>query len=295
VKGSVLLKKEFSLSQLTTFQIGGKAEYFIAVSTADEVREALFWAEENGVDWVVIGKGSNLLFDDLGFDGLVILNKIDHLLFQEEGMIEVGAGVPLPYLATQTVKKKLCGLEFAIGIPGSVGGGIWMNAGAGPFSLSDHLISIDFITPEGQRLTFSKSELTFTYRFSSFQKKRGIIVGATFQLLNQGETSLQQILNERLEKQPFRQKTCGCIFKNPDSTLSAGKIIDHLGLKGKQIGGARISLLHGNFIENCGGATSQDVLDLISYIEEIVFLKVGVRLERECVYIPHSKKGGSHG
>lgn len=276
------------LSELSTFRIGGPARFFLEVKNPSELQEAIHYCFLHKLPYFILGKGSNSLFDDRGYDGLVILNKIAFCEEDSFGKFHVGAGYSFSLLGTQTARKKWTGLEFASGIPGTVGGAVYMNAGANGSETKDTLVEVTYITEEGQMEKSPKDQLEFSYRFSSFQKKKGAIVSATFQLLPSNEARAKQlkIIDYRTATQPYGDASAGCVFRNPSGNF-AGALIEKAGLKGKQIGGARVSTMHANFIVNAGSATAEDVLALASYVKERVKEKTGFDLEMEIRHIGH--------
>lgn len=273
---SLKLQKFRSLSEFSTFGIGGPIRSFVEVSTIEEMEEA----SQIDLPKMVIGKGSNCLFDDRGFDGLVILNKID---FCHWGDLEVtaGSGYSFSLLGVQTARKGLSGLEFACGIPATVGGAVFMNAGANGKETADCLKSALFFDGVKRR-EFLREELEFGYRVSPFQKMEGVILSATFSLKPSLEArkSQLQIIENRMKTQPLKEKSIGCIFRNPPGQ-SAGALLDRCGLKGVSVGGAKISEIHANFIVNHEGATAKDVKQLIRLVQEKVLEQTGVCLEPE--------------
>ncbi|MBI3211885.1 MAG: UDP-N-acetylmuramate dehydrogenase, partial [Simkania negevensis] len=255
------------------------------------------YVQTKKLPFIVIGKGSNALFDDLGFDGLVILNKIDFLTCEEGELysnnlnnlnIHVGAGYSFSLLGAQMARKGWGGLEFASGIPGSVGGAIFMNAGAKGGETWNPLVSIGIVDLEGNYQEKEKGEFSYDYRFSSFQKNLLTIVSATFALQrSEGARQRQlEILHERLKSQPYKEHNVGCIFRNPIGA-SAGALIDQCGLKGFSVGGAEVSTLHANFINNKGNATAREVLLLIEHVQAVVKEKTGKELILEVKKIPY--------
>ncbi len=275
------------LSELTTFGLGGPAKFFIAVSTIEHLQEVIRYATQNNIPFFPLGKGSNVLFDDRGFHGIVILNKIS---FCEEnaGEFYVGAGYSFSLLGTQTARKGWAGLEFASGIPGSVGGAIYMNAGANGGEAFQTLKEVTFVNEEGALETLTKDKLSWGYRFSSFHHKKGVIVSAKFQLTPCKEARGKQlnIIDYRTKTQPYGEMSAGCIFRNPPQN-SAGRLIEESGLKACEKGGAKVSPLHANFIVNTGAATTQDVIALASHIQNTVKEKTGIKLEMEVKVIPY--------
>jgi len=275
------------LSEVSTFGIGGPARFYAEAHSHAQMEEMVRSCLHHSVPFFILGKGSNCLFDDKGFNGLVIRNRID-FLHQEDEKFSVGAGYSFARLGGQTARLGWSGLEFASGIPATVGGAIFMNAGANGQETGDKLLSVDYLTDKGELLSLKKEEMTFGYRSSSFQKRKGVILSALFSLEASPHAKEQQkkILEYRLETQPYGEKSAGCAFRNPLAG-SAGKLIDGCGLKGLKIGGAQISSLHANFIVNGGKATAQEVLELMKIIKELVYEKTGVLLEDEVRIIPY--------
>ena len=277
-----------SLKAFSTLEIGGKAKELISVHTIEEMQEAYRYALSKNIPFIVIGKGSNILFDDRGFFGLVIINKIDFIQFNE-GTLLVGSGTSFSFLGTKFSKKGWSGLEFASGIPGSVGGAIYMNAGASGMQTSDCLTAVGYIDAKGNVIEQSKETLSFNYRTSSFQiKKRRVIVFGKFKLKKNPEAQKNQLkmIQNKLRTQPYREKSAGCFFRNPEGE-KAGALIDACGLKGERKGDAQISNMHANFIINRGNATAQDVLDLVKIVQKKVKEKTGKTLEIEVETIPY--------
>lgn len=278
------------LKEWTTFGIGGNAEHLIEVRDIPLMQELLPFCKKESIPYLVLGKGSNVLINDQGFSGLVIINRIDFLEKKDPLTWHVGAGYSFSLLGTQTAREGLSGLEFASGIPASVGGAVFMNAGANGTDTQHSLLSVDYVTPEGDLQTISKENLSFSYRFSSFQKLPGVIVGATFSLKPIAEARENQldIIRYRTKTQPYGSKSAGCVFRNPLGN-HAGALIDQHGLKGTTIGGAQVSTLHGNFLINSSSATCEDVLQLISSIQKKIKADTGIELETEIRYIPYNK------
>lgn len=283
------LERYRPLKDLTTFGVGGPAEYYIEVKEISEMQSVLQFCKEMQWPYFILGKGSNVLFDDRGFGGVVIANRISFLNKPEENLWHVGAGYSFSLLGSQTARQGWSGLEFASGIPGSVGGAVYMNAGANGTETCHTLVSVEFVNPDGEFICFSKEELSFSYRFSSFQEKEGAIVGATFRLVPSSEARQNQldIIRYRKRTQPYHAKSAGCVFRNP-SCAHAGALIDQSGLKGKMIGGAQVSELHANFVLNHDNATATDILQLIQWICQEVKFKTGFDLEPEVRYVPYS-------
>ncbi len=281
------------LKDVTTFGIGGPADYFIEVHAIPAMQSVLRFCKIHQLPYFILGKGSNVLFDDRGFAGLVIANRIHFLNKLEENIWHVGAGYSFSLLGSQTARQGWTGLEFASGIPGSVGGAVYMNAGANGCETCQTLISVDFVDSNGELFCLPKEELSFGYRFSSFQQRKGAIVGANFRMTKTPEARQKQldIINYRKKTQPYDAKSAGCVFRNP-SCAHAGALIDQSGLKGKTLGGAQVSTLHANFVINTGHATSADILNLIEYIRHEVKACTGFHLENEIRCIPYCPAKG---
>lgn len=284
----ISIEEHVPLKNFSTLGIGGPARYFIRVHTPEEMKEALLFAKNEVLPPFILGKGSNCLFDDRGFSGVVILNKIEGIQDLGNGLFEAGAGHSFSLLGIQTAKKGWSGLEFASGIPATVGGAVFMNAGANGSETQDALLSVDFITMDGELKTFDKSALTFSYRTSPFQQMQGAIVSAKFQLAPSDLARQQQldILQKRIKTQPYSEKSIGCIFKNPPIN-SAGKLIDEAGLKGFTVGGVEVSKIHANFLINKNGGTCLDMRGLIDAVQAQVKKSTGILLEMEVKCIPY--------
>jgi UDP-N-acetylmuramate dehydrogenase len=278
------------LKDLCTLGIGGPAKKYVEVKTIEEMKQAILACQEEKLSFFILGKGSNCLFDDRGFNGCVIHNKIDFIKEEEEGVFVAGGGYSFSLLGTQTARKGWKGLEFASGIPATVGGAVFMNAGANGSETQDTLVYADFITEEGTLARYRKKELEFSYRYSSFQKLKGAIVTAAFKL-EKGESARQkqlEIISYRQKTQPYGEKSAGCIFRNPPQMV-AGRLIDEAGLKGFSQGDAEVSMLHGNFLINRGSAYCQDFLSLIETVKNQVKAAKGIELEAEVRIIPYEE------
>ncbi len=270
------LQQNRFLSEFSTFGIGGPIRSFTEVTSCEEMEEAFAL----NMPVLVVGKGSNCLFDDRGFEGLVVLNRIDFCEW-EGTRVRVGSGYSFSLLGAQSARKGLSGLEFASGIPATVGGAVYMNAGANGKETSDALHSVLYFDGK-ERREYRRDELTFSYRTSPFQQRGGAILAATFSLAPQPEArkAQLQIIDYRMKTQPLKEKSAGCVFRNPPGQ-SAGALIERCGLKGIAIGGAKVSEIHANFIVNFNGASSQQVLELIRLVQEKVFAQTGIHLEPE--------------
>jgi UDP-N-acetylmuramate dehydrogenase len=274
------------LSGLCTWEIGGPARWFIEVHTIQHLQDVLRLCLLEKIPFFVLGKGSNTLFDDQGYPGLVLANRI-HFCEAEAGALHVGAGYSFSLLGTQTARGGWGGLEFASGIPGSVGGAVYMNAGASGSEVSRVLTEVTYVTPEGAVEVYPRDALTFSYRTSPFQSRQGVIASARFQLTSSDEARAQQkkLIAYRTSTQPYADPSAGCVFRNPPQR-SAGALIEQCGLKGMRVGGAEVSTQHANFVVNRGGATARDVRELIQLIQRTVLEKTGVHLEMEVRTVP---------
>jgi UDP-N-acetylmuramate dehydrogenase len=280
------VKRNERLSQHTTMKIGGPADIFIEPASLENIQKVMTFLKERQIPWRAIGRGSNLLVSDKGIEGVVIKlgSGLDHLTINDS-KITVGGGHSLVSLSTLISKKGLSGLEFASGIPGSVGGAVYMNAGAHGSDISKILTKAHILFDDGSMEWLSNDEMEFTYRTSVLQKKRpGIVLEAEFQLTKGDKTAIvsqmQKNKDYRKETQPWNFPCAGSIFRNPLPNY-AGKLIEDAGLKGFQMGGAKISEMHGNFIVNAGNATAKDVLDLIQYIKDTILNLYGIKMETE--------------
>lgn len=286
------LQQNIELAPYTTFKIGGPAKFFLIAKTKEEVVEAIEAAKNAGEKWFILGGGSDILISDDGFDGLVIKMELRSIAFDEEqGAARIDAGLLMAGAIAQSVKRGLGGLEYAVGVPASVGGAIWANLGARGSEIADFLLETTVIDSDGNVQVLTNEECQFTYRDSVFKHKDFIILDGLFQLQKTDKDELRQRFQElsqlRNDTQDIKAMCAGCIFKNPtdQTTEAAAKLIDDLGLKGFSIGGAKISQTHANFIINTGDATADDVVQLISYIKQQVRDKKGIQLMEEVEYI----------
>jgi len=268
--------------------VGGPADYFAAVHTIDELRNVLYFKLSHGLRHIVVGRGSNALFDDRGFKGLVIHNKICFLDRVDDTTLHVGSGYNFSLLGSQSARWGLSGLEFASGIPGSVGGAVYMNAGANGKETCESLAEVEYMTFDGALKKVCQNQMSFRYRWSCFHEIEGVITSAAFRLAVSGEARQRQrqIIQKRQTSQPLKEKSSGCMFRNPEGGHS-GSLIEQCGLKGTRIGGAEVSPVHANFIVNRGKATAQDVLNLVALIQKRVKEDTGHELEMEVRKIPY--------
>lgn len=270
----------------TTFKIGGDADILVTVSTELQLSSALKYIRENGLRMTVLGNGSNMLVSDEGIGGVVL--KLDEQFCEvsvtTDGKVRAGAGATLSAMCHAALDAELTGLEFAWGIPGSVGGAAYMNAGAYGGEMKDVVVSVEYITRDGAWDAFSSDECGFDYRMSVFQKQPHIITAVTVQLKPGDKVEIKaqmdDILQRRKSKQPLEMPSAGSVFKRPVGYY-AGGLIQQCGLKGASVGGAQVSEKHAGFIVNKGGATCADVLGLVKHIQDTVREQTGVSLECE--------------
>ncbi|NLO88967.1 MAG: UDP-N-acetylmuramate dehydrogenase [Clostridia bacterium] len=280
-RGDVFIKEP--LLRHTSWKIGGPADVLFVPQTFSALRKAIKLAEKYGVPITVLGNGTNVLVRDGGIEGLVIkLSDLRKTVVKGNG-IRASAGVPLPYLASLAQKHGLTGLEFAVGIPGTVGGAVFGNAGAHGRSIKDVVSEVAVMDFSGRVTKLGAGNLVFGYRTSAFPKD-SIILWASFSLQKGSKEAIRETMDLylkcRRETQPVGEATAGCVFKNPPGG-SAGYFIEKAGLKGQRVGNARVSTKHANFIVNEGGATASDVLRLIEKIKEEVLKEFGVELKGE--------------
>ncbi|PGW56778.1 UDP-N-acetylmuramate dehydrogenase [Bacillus thuringiensis] len=282
--GRVLVNE--SLARYTTMKIGGPADILIVPKHVAGIEKTLQLVKQYKTKWTVIGRGSNLLVSDQGIEGVVIRlgEGLDHLEV-EKHKVRVGSGYPLIKLSTLLSRQGLAGLEFASGIPGSVGGAVYMNAGAHKSDISSVLSKALILFEDGTIDWLMNKELEFSYRASVLQTKRpGIVLEAEFQLQagkrEEIVRSMQNNKDYRRETQPWNHPCAGSVFRNPIPHF-AGDLVEKAGLRGYRIGGAQISEMHGNFIVNTGGASAQDVLSLIELIKYTIKDKFDVDMHTE--------------
>lgn len=282
-----LIKSLVPLATLTSFRVGGPAEWYVAPRTLEELQASFEWAQTQGLPVTMLGAGSNLLISDRGLDGLVIgTRRLRHSHFDlDTGLVTVGAGEPLPRLAWQAAEKGWQGLEWSVGIPGTVGGAVVMNAGAHGGCIADYLVSAQVLLPDGTSKILLPQDLHYRYRTSCLQGKGWVVTQATFQLQPGADPALVTAttadhLNHRRTTQPYHLPSCGSVFRNPGK-YTAGWLIEQTGLKGYQIGGAQIAERHANFILNCGGATASDIFHLIRHVQQAVEQRWSLCLEPE--------------
>ena len=267
----------------TCFKIGGPADFFIIIESVEELKAVLKFAKELDIPVTCIGNGSNLLIKDNGIRGLTIKLDFKDLTINEDE-IEAGAGVPIPVLARKAYENGLSGLEFASGIPGTLGGAIKINAGAYGGEFKDVVDFTTYLDNNLQIHTVSNEDQNFSYRNSRFNNTDDIIISAKMKLKKENKDIIKAKMDElsakRKDKQPINFPNAGSVFKRKNEYIAA-EVIDKCGLKGYNIGDAYISDLHAGFIVNKGNATAQDVIQLIEYIKNTVHEKYNINLELE--------------
>ena len=278
-----------SLKKYNTYKIGGIAKLVVFPYDEYKLIELLKIIKENNLKYKIIGKGSNLIFSSREYDGILIkLDNFDTLKI-DDNKVTVGAGYSLVKLSLETAKLGLSGLEFAAGIPGTIGGSVFMNAGAYKSDMSAVIEKIKVIDENLEIKEMKNSDLDFSYRHSYLQNHREIIcLEATLKLKKSNKEEIKEVIerrrNRRLETQPLEYPSAGSVFRNPED-VPAGKLIEDANLKGKTIGGAMVSKKHANFIINYKSATSEDVYNLIKFVKEEIKKQMGVELKPEQEFV----------
>ena len=270
----------------TTYRIGGPAKYYVQVNDNEALKQVVTQCAEQGLPWFIIGRGSNMLVADSGFPGCVInLGRDFRLLAFDEKNLEykIGAGANLAKLVQEAFRKKLAGMEFAVGTPGTIGGALRMNAGTRDCGISSVVKDLLLFSPEKGVYAKTHDQIDWGYRTTSISKDE-IILNTTVALRESDDIYIREkmdaSLTRRKKTQPLEYPSCGSVFKNPEGH-SAGKLIEDAGLKGHKIGGAQISEKHANFFVNVGGAKALDVYQLINFAKNKVYEDSGVKLETE--------------
>lgn len=270
------------------FKTGGSADIFITLGDKELLCALVETANSLEIPLFILGKGSNLLVSDNGIEGAVVsLSKMDEITIDGE-TVTAKAGASLTALCVAVANEGLSGLEFAYGIPGSVGGALYMNAGAYGGEMADVVSHAQFVTSNGEVGTIEKQDMNLGYRTSCFKQNGNIITDVTFKLTKGDKDEIWEKMNtlmgKRRDKQPLEYPSAGSTFKRPEGHF-AGALIEENGFKGKGVGGAEVSEKHAGFVINKSGATTKDILDLMSKIQETVFEKNGVKLEPEVIFV----------
>jgi UDP-N-acetylmuramate dehydrogenase len=283
------LRRSVALSEFTTWKVGGPAEWFAEPASREELIALAAWAVAEGMPYRCIGAGSNLLIADAGLPGLTLCNRRlqGSQLEAGSGLVWAEAGEPIPTLARKAARLGLAGLEWAVGIPGTLGGAVVMNAGAQGGCLAESFLSAEVIDPARPQepFTLSAPDLDFAYRHSLLQREPLLVLAARLQLEPHQDPAAVSArtsanLHSRTSSQPYQQPSCGSVFRNPEPE-KAGRLIEALGLKGLSVGGAQVSPLHANFIVNTGGASAADIDSLIQLVQDRVRRERGIALHPE--------------
>ena len=275
------------LSSKTSFRIGGRADLAVFPENENELEYVVAYLNDREMPYVVIGNGSNVLFDDEGYRGCVIFTEKMNKVTLDGNRITAGAGASFTALAVTAKNASLTGLEFAYGIPGSVGGAVVMNAGAYGGEVAQVLESCTLYDTEGCEVrTLTRDEMELSYRHSILsENKKYVCISATFTLKEGKKDEIDAVMHDlmqrRISKQPLEYPSAGSVFKRPAPDLFVGRMIEESGLKGYTIGGAQVSEKHAGFIVNVGGARARDVLDLVEHIKDVIRKNYSVELECE--------------
>ena len=287
--GADHILKDEPMSAHTTFRIGGPADYFVVPEDAASLGRGVALCRAEGVDYVITGNGSNLLVGDGGYRGVVfhICHTMDDVAYEEKGtelLVEAGAGVMLSSLARQVSSKGYTGFEYATGIPGTLGGGVTMNAGAYGGEISDNLLWAELMDETGAVLRLERDRLKLSYRHSVMMEQPLVVLRAGFSFTKGDAMAITEKVAElsrsRKEKQPLEYPSAGSTFKRPEGYF-AGKLIQDCGLKGFRVGDAMVSEKHSGFVINVGHATAADVMTLIRHVQQEVDRQFCVRIEPE--------------
>ena len=285
LQAGIPFRENEPLAAHCTFKIGGPAQLFVQPQTEQQLCSAAALCKEQAVRYYLLGNGSNILFADEGFAGVVIdISALGSDIAVEGNMLTAGAGVRLVALCRAALEHGLSGLEFAYGIPGTVGGAVYMNAGAYGGEMKDVLTVVRYLTAEGKVVQASAAELDLSYRHSIFEENGGCILSAQFALQPGNAADIRakmdELMAKRTDKQPLDKPSAGSTFKRPAGAFAAA-LIDQCGLRGFRHGGAAVSDKHCGFVVNLGGATCADVLALCDEVRAIVKEKTGYELEKE--------------
>lgn len=278
-------EREVSMKNYTSFKVGGPAELFLSPEDAGQTAKLVRFCEKEEIPVFVLGKGSNLLVSDRGIKGAVIYTgKQCGISLVNENTVRAQSGASLAQLCTFALENSLSGLEFAYGIPGTVGGAVFMNAGAYGGEMKDVLLNSEYVSTDGTSGEIDNEAMELSYRHSAYENSNLVITAASVRLApadrNEIKSTMNDILTRRKEKQPLEYPSAGSTFKRPEGNF-AGALIEQCGLKGVSVGGAQVSEKHAGFIINRGGATAADILSLIKHVQARVKAQTGVSLETE--------------
>lgn len=288
IENKIKYLKDESLKKHTTFKVGGKADFVVSPSNLSVLSKLIKYLNENGIKYYFLGNGSNVIFNDQGFKGVIIKSQGFNDCSFDGTKAYFGAGVSMTYAAKLCGEKGLSGIEFCYGIPGNIGGGIFMNAGAYGGEISQNIVYVKYLDENGDPQTICKADCNFGYRHSCFMEKKRFILGAEFGLTPKPKDEIisfmEDIMKRRIEKQPLDKPSAGSSFKRPEGYFAAA-LIDECGLKGKSIGGASVSEKHAGFIVNNGDATCRDIVRLADLVSDTVYKEKGVRIEKEMIIV----------
>lgn len=278
-------EREVSMKNYTSFKVGGPAELFLSPEDAGQTAKLVRFCEKEEIPVFVLGKGSNLLVSDRGIKGAVIYTgKQCGISMVDENTVRAQSGASLAQLCTFALENSLSRLEFAYGIPGTVGGAVFMNAGAYGGEMKDVLLNSEYVSTDGTSGELDNEAMELSYRHSAYENSNLVITAASVRLApadrNEIKSTMNDILVRRKEKQPLEYPSAGSTFKRPEGNF-AGALIEQCGLKGVSVGGAQVSEKHAGFIINRGGATAADILSLIKHVQARVKAQTGVSLETE--------------
>jgi UDP-N-acetylmuramate dehydrogenase len=283
--------KNESMSKHTSFKVGGNADFFVKIEDVEELKSLLKYVKENNIPLTILGNGTNVLVKDGGIRGIVCNIELSNYSIdrKEDGVyITVQSGVALPRLANIALNESLTGLEYLSGIPGTVGGAIYMNAGAFGNEMKDVVVSSKYMDRDGNIYEIGLEDHKFEYRKSVFSGTDNIILETTIKLQpgNQEDikSKMKENLDKRVEKQPLEYPSAGSTFKRKEDII-VSKVIDECGLKGYQVGGAAISKKHAGFIINVGGATASDILAVVEHTKEVVKEKCDIDIDLEMIVL----------
>ncbi len=282
--------RDLPLAMYSSFRIGGCADLAVFPTSREQLLSVLALLRDTKVDVAVIGNASNVVFSDRGYRGVIVFTTSFREVCIQGNYVRVGAGAPITSVASMARDASLCGMEFAYGIPGTVGGAVFMNAGAFGGSVADVCVRSEYFDMErGACGTLEGEDQDFSYRTSAYEKNPSMIVlEATFKLKTGTREEIQKTMRELMERrkttQPLEYPSAGSVFKRPEGHF-AGKLIEDCGLKGFRVGGAEVSQKHAGFIVNRGGATAKDVRTLVDVIQERVYAQTGVALECEIRFL----------
>ena len=284
ILGTLTIKANEPLSNYTYTKTGGPADLLVFPRSVEEVQRVLAAVKQESLPLTVLGNASNLIVKDGGIRGLVMILTDMQELVIEGNQLKAASGAALIEASRQAATAGLTGLEFACGIPGSIGGAIYMNAGAYGGEVKDVISQVEVVTRDGQLKTYAGADCDFSYRHSRFQEGDEVILGVTFDLAPGDQSAIDSKVAElthlRQSKQPLEYPSCGSVFKRPEGYF-AGKLIQDAGLQGYQVGGAQVSTKHAGFIVNVDHATATDYLEVIEHIRLVVWARTGVFMEPE--------------